>query len=659
MRIKLSLKNKLLLMTLFMVIVPLATISTISSLSNSRIIQNMREKEMRNNISLITDSFSSTKANLHRTTEIISQDGSLVEKIYYYVDFGGEREPINNRLKPIFEENSMDKLIVTDASGLGLAYNNDTNRYNFKVNPELIGNSLQETDSSVSLKIIDGKLLVVSASPAIYEEKIVGILISTQEVNETFLKKIKGESSLVVGSYYAGKIQAATDSGLKSYQLPETTLQKLKNKEFVIDKLKIDGKEHNISYLPFFSDEQKYLGVFLFGLDNEGIIEMRTKALFGIGIAATIILLIAGIISWLLGRGIANPIANIAEELTSSANEVALGSGEVSASSHQLAEGATQQAASLEETSASLDEMASMTKQNADNAGQAKNLMTETNVVVDRANGSMDELTSAMEDVSRASTETSKIIKTVDEIAFQTNLLALNAAVEAARAGEAGAGFAVVADEVRNLAMRAAKAAQDTAGLIEKTINSAHRGTELVHATRDDFSKVAESTKNSGTLINEIAAASTEQSQGITQINAAVSEMESVTQKTTVNAEESTGIAEEMYNQAKLMKIIVNKLTTVIGGQIATQKSADQEMVFSPEKRETSPGENCWDVRNCPTASKENCNAFPNYGLNCWEIAGTFCGGKLQDDVNKKQSNCIQCDFYQLINKQQSLQIAG
>jgi methyl-accepting chemotaxis protein len=178
-----------------------------------------------------------------------------------------------------------------------------------------------------------------------------------------------------------------------------------------------------------------------------------------------------------------------------------------------------------------------------------------------------------MEDISKASEETSKIIKTIDEIAFQTNLLALNAAVEAARAGEAGAGFAVVADEVRNLAMRAADAAKNTAELIEGTVKNVHDGTQLVGRTNEAFSKVAESSSKVGELVAEIAAASNEQSEGIGQINTAVAEMDKVTQSNAANAEESTNSSDEMNAQAEQMKVMVGDLVALVRGSSSGAKS--------------------------------------------------------------------------------------
>jgi methyl-accepting chemotaxis protein len=264
-------------------------------------------------------------------------------------------------------------------------------------------------------------------------------------------------------------------------------------------------------------------------------------------------------------RSITVPVTRSVKHLNDAADQVASASGQVSSASQSLAEGASEQAASIEETSSSLEEMSSMTKQNADNASTADKLMKESKQMVERANGSMTELTQSMEDISKASDETSKIIKTIDEIAFQTNLLALNAAVEAARAGEAGAGFAVVANEVRNLAMRAAEAAKNTSVLIEGTVKKVREGSELVERTNTAFAEVSKSAAKVAGLVAEIAAASSEQAQGIDQINKAVTEMDKVTQRTAANAEESASASEEMNAQAEQMKDITAELMRIIG----------------------------------------------------------------------------------------------
>ena len=268
----------------------------------------------------------------------------------------------------------------------------------------------------------------------------------------------------------------------------------------------------------------------------------------------------------LITRSITGPLNRAIEGLSDGSDQVTSASNQVSSASQELAEGASEQAAAVEETSSSLEEMASMTRQNADNAGQANSLMDHANVTVERAVGSMKQLTAAMGDISTSGQEIGKIIKTIDEIAFQTNLLALNAAVEAARAGEAGMGFAVVADEVRNLAQRAADAAKNTAELIEGTISKIGQGTDLVKTTGDAFIEVADNSKKVAELIGEIAAASSEQAQGIDQVNQAMSQMDSVTQKNAANAEETASASEELNAQAESMRDIVGELEAMVGG---------------------------------------------------------------------------------------------
>jgi methyl-accepting chemotaxis protein len=294
---------------------------------------------------------------------------------------------------------------------------------------------------------------------------------------------------------------------------------------------------------------------------------------WNMGVALGMVLLAAAVIL-LLVQSIVKPINRIVSGLREGSEQVAAGADEVSSSSQSLAEGASQQAASIEETSSSMEEMSSMTKQNAGNARQADGLMKEVGDFGNQANDSMEKLTESMADISKASDETSKIIKTIDEIAFQTNLLALNAAVEAARAGEAGAGFAVVADEVRNLALRAADAAKNTAELIEGTVKKVGEGSGFVTRTSEAFTQLNQGSVKVGEFVSEIAAASDEQAQGIEQINRAVSEMDKVVQQVAANAEESASASEEMSAQSLEMKTMVRELSTLVSGKGNTGKAS-------------------------------------------------------------------------------------
>ena len=285
-----------------------------------------------------------------------------------------------------------------------------------------------------------------------------------------------------------------------------------------------------------------------------------------IGVVAIIGLLAIIAVALLFTRSITTPIGDIIDGLRKGSEEVTAAAEEVSSGSQSLAEGASEQAASIQETSASLEEMTSMTHQNSGNAEQADQLMQQTNRIVSRAAESMGELTDSMAQIEKASEETSRIIKTIDEIAFQTNLLALNAAVEAARAGEAGAGFAVVADEVRSLAIRAAEAAKNTAALIEGTVTKVTGGSRIVENTSEAFDQVADSVGKVGGLVQEISVASSEQSKGTDQINTAVAEMERVTHATAANAEELAASAEELSAQAEKMNEHVRMLSAFLGG---------------------------------------------------------------------------------------------
>ncbi len=284
---------------------------------------------------------------------------------------------------------------------------------------------------------------------------------------------------------------------------------------------------------------------------------------------------------WFFSRSISNPINKIVIGLHEASEQVSSAAGEVSSVSQTLAGGSSEQAATIEEISSSLEEMSSMTKQNATNAKQADSLMKQANRFVDKANASMNQLTTAMNEIAKASEETSKIIKTIDEIAFQTNLLALNAAVEAARAGSIGAGFAVVADEVRNLALRSADAAKNTATLIADTVKKVNGGTELVKTTREAFQEVASGAIRAGELVDEIATASSEQAQGIEQINLAVTEMDKVVQQNAATAEESAASAEELNGQAEEMRNFVEHLSIVIGGSTTSKIASIENIGFS------------------------------------------------------------------------------
>jgi methyl-accepting chemotaxis protein len=299
---------------------------------------------------------------------------------------------------------------------------------------------------------------------------------------------------------------------------------------------------------------------------------------------------IALTLGFVLTRSITRPIRDVADRLVSGADQTAAAAGQVSAASQSLAEGASEQAASLEETSASLEEMSSMTQRNATSAHSAKDLANQTRTAADTGARDMQEMSTAMADIKASSDNIAKIIKTIDEIAFQTNILALNAAVEAARAGEAGMGFAVVADEVRTLAQRSAQAAKETADRIQDAIDKSSRGVQISGKVATSLQEILGKARQVDELVAEIASASREQNQGITQINTAVTQMDKVTQANAANAEESASAAEELNAQAATLKSAAGELLSMITrAPVTSTPTSRNPSTPSVPRRKASP----------------------------------------------------------------------
>ena len=252
-------------------------------------------------------------------------------------------------------------------------------------------------------------------------------------------------------------------------------------------------------------------------------------------------------------------LSNVLVQINTAADQVSDGSGQVSSGAQALSQGTTEQASSIEELAATINEISLHVKQTAENAVQAREQTIYAGGEVDSCNRQMQEMIAAMDEIGEMSGQISKIIKTIEDIAFQTNILALNAAVEAARAGEAGKGFAVVADEVRNLASKSAEASQNTSALIEGAVRAVEKGTNIANETAHMLIKVVESARAVSETVDKIADATKEQSGAIGQITVGVDQISSVIQTNSATAEESAAASEELSGQAQMLKALVNQ----------------------------------------------------------------------------------------------------
>ena len=277
-------------------------------------------------------------------------------------------------------------------------------------------------------------------------------------------------------------------------------------------------------------------------------------------------------------RLIVLPLSDSIDTLGQTSSQTTSSAEQVSASSQSLAQGASEQAASLEETSAALEELSSMTQRNAANAQKANDLTRETRAAAERGSSDMQSMTAAMQSIKASSDDIAKIIKTIDEIAFQTNILALNAAVEAARAGESGMGFAVVAEEVRNLAQRSAQAAKETEAKIAGAISNTAQGVLLSSKVAEVLDGIVGKVRQVDELVAEVSAASQQQTQGINQINHAITQMDQATQSNAASAEEGAAAAEELNAQAMALKHSVAELLQLIGEHGAAPTASGSQL---------------------------------------------------------------------------------
>ena len=576
-----SLRTKLLIGGILMVLIPMLVVGIFSAYKSSTALEDISLEQSVNIAKNLTNMVKMSLSQEIKLLSALSVDPAFIQATDGNSDLAvgkltGIMKKIGSEYEVLFVA---DKTGIIRADGIGGSYK---------------GINIGERDYFVEAKagkanfgtVIKSKKtgspVAVVAAPIYKDGNFSGIIAAAMKV-DTLIEKI---SSIKIGktgySFMADKTglviahpkkEFILELNMKNIQGMENITQRLLAFETGSDRYVYKGVNKIAGFAPVevagwaigvTQDEAEFLGP-----------ANSIRNVIFIFVCVFLLLTVASVLYF--SQGITTPISRVVTGLSDGANQVAAAASQVSSASQSLAEGSSEQAASLEETSSSMEEMSSMTRQNADNAQLANDMMTkEAGPNFQLIGERMEIMKKSMQSSVTASAETAKVIKTIDEIAFQTNLLALNAAVEAARAGEAGAGFAVVADEVRNLALRATEAAKNTQGLISNSTDRIKESMVVYEQISEAMDKNGQIAGKVSELIAEIAVASKEQANGISEVGTAINQMNGVTQHTAATAEESASASEELNAQAEQMKSYVAELSAVIGGASdaqATQKT--------------------------------------------------------------------------------------
>jgi len=430
--------------------------------------------------------------------------------------------------------------------------------------------------------------IIVVCSPVFDEQKtfigFVGLsvnlnflvdLISAQTIGETGYAFIVDDQGFMVAHPTKEKILK-----LNFAQVPgaETVAEKMMSGTKGVDQYtSSNGKEKLCAFTP--TQSKNWSVAMSMEVDEYQSPVRKLKVLLYAVIIIAVLL--SAIVVILFARSLTKSITGIVHGLKHNADHLKQGAQQIAASGDSIASGSSQQAASLEETSAALEEITSMTQQNSNNAHTAESMAHESEKGYHEADQAMHQLNGSIDAIKQASEETQKIINTINEIAFQTNILALNAAVEAARAGESGAGFAVVAEEVRALAQRTADAAGNTSNIIGNTVDRINEGQLYVGTAMDSFNKVKELASSIGELVKEVATASGQQTEGLKQINTAISQMDGVMQSFAAGAQEAAATSTQLNSQAGSLMTSVRTLDIAVNGHSNLIGNPTQQLAHS------------------------------------------------------------------------------